>query len=595
MLKILKYLKTKEWVLIALCVIFIVGQVWLDLRMPEYMGEITMLIKTDGGMSDVWAKGGLMLACAVGSLVLAVSVGFLVARIGASFSQRLRSELFNKVDSFSMAEINKFSTPSLITRTTNDVTQVQMFIAMGLQMLIKAPILAIWSMVKISGTVEWTIATVIAVAVMAVVMVIILLIVLPKFRKMQTLTDNLGKVTREGLTGLPIVRAYNAEKYQEEKFEKANNDLVKNQLFTSRAMAFAMPVMMLIMNGLALAVYWIGAALINGAGPSVYDPILEVFTGPRIDLFSNMMVFTSYSMQVMMAFIMIVMMFVFMPRAVVSARRINEVLSTPLSIIEGNQEQGMENKIGEVEFRNVSFKYPDAPEYILHNVNFTASQGETVAIIGSIGSGKSTLINLVPRFYDATEGEILIDGVNVKQYKTEALNHKIGYISQKAVLFSGTVSDNVAFGERPGEEANEEDIKRAVKIAQGTSFVEKMEGAYTADISRGGANISGGQKQRLSIARAIAKNPEILIFDDSFSALDYKTDRALRTALKKKTKGQTNLIVAQRIGTIIDADKIVVLEKGRVVGIGTHHELLESCTVYKEIAMSQLSEEELAV
>lgn len=585
MLRILKYLKTKEWILIGISILFIVAQVWLDLKMPEYMGEITKLVTTGGEMSEVWKSGGLMLTCALASLALAVIVGFLVARIGASFSQRLRSEVFNKVDSFSMAEINKFSTPSLITRSTNDITQVQMFITMGLQMLIKAPILAIWAMLKISGTVEWTIATAIAVVVMVIIMVAILLLVLPKFRKIQILTDNLNKVTREGLTGLPIVRAYNAEKYQEGKFEKANNDLVKNQLFTSRTMAFAMPFMMLIMNGLALSVYWIGAILINNAAIGL----------ERLTLFSNMMVFTSYSMQVMMAFMMIVMLFIFLPRAVVSARRINEVLQTPLSIIEGTEEQGKSGKVGEVEFKNVSFKYPGAAEYVLHNISFKANQGETVAIIGSIGCGKSTLINLVPRFYDTTEGEVLINGINAKDYKSEALYNKIGYISQKAVMFSGTVSDNVAFGDRQGEQASENDIKNAIKIAQAKSFVEKMEGNYTAEVARGGTNISGGQKQRLAIARAICKNPEILVFDDSFSALDYKTDRLLRTALKKKTQGQTNLIVAARIGTIMDADRIIVLENGRVTGMGTHKELLETCEVYKEIARSQLSEEELAI
>ncbi|MCL2675358.1 MAG: ABC transporter ATP-binding protein/permease [Firmicutes bacterium] len=586
MLKIFKYLKTKDWVMIIISLVFVVTGVWLDLKMPEYMATITQLVKTEGSaMRDIWLNGGYMLLCALGSLSTMIAVGFLAAKIGASFSQRLRSELFNKVDSFSMREINKFSTSSLITRSTNDVTQLQMLITMGLQMLVKAPILAVWAVIKISGKgFEWTLATGAAVFILVVMMTLILLLVMPKFKKMQRLTDDMNRVTRENLTGLPVVRAYNAEKYQEEKFEKTNKELTGAHLFTNRAMAVMQSAMPLIMSGLSLAIYWIGAILINNAAGA-----------ERLTLFSNMVVFSSYSMQIIMAFMMITMLFIFLPRASVSAKRINEVLDTEPAIKDGYAIGGLDGMSGEVEFKNVGFKYPGAADYVLQDVSFIAKQGETVAFIGSTGSGKSTLINLVPRFYDATEGEILINGVNVRDYQLEALNNKIGYIPQKAVMFSGTVASNVAFGERAGEDAGEEDIWTAVRIAQGTDFVEKMDGAYNAQIARGGGNVSGGQKQRLSIARAVCKNPEIYIFDDSFSALDYKTDRALRTALKKETQSATSLIVAQRIGTIMDADKIVVLDEGKVVGIGKHKELLKTCQVYREIAMSQLSEEELAV
>jgi len=598
MIKIFKYLRTTEWLMIGISLVFIVAGVWLDLRMPEYMATITNIVKTpddklfaslgilpENRMAEIWLNGGRMLLCALGSLSAMVAVGFLAAKIGAAFSKRLRSELFNKVDSFSMGEINKFSTASLITRSTNDVTQVQMMVTMGLQMLVKAPILAVWAVIKISGKgFEWTLATGIAVLILVAMMSLILLLVMPKFKKMQKLTDNINRVTRENLTGLPVVRAYNAEKYQEAKFEKANEELTGVTLFTNRAMAVMQSMMPLIMSGLSLAVFWVGAVIINNAaGTETYA------------LFSNMVVFSQYTMQVIMAFMMITMLFIFLPRAAVSVKRINEVLDTESAIKDGTVTGRMPGTNGEVEFRNVSFKYPGAADYVLRDVSFTASPGETVAFIGSTGSGKSTLINLVPRFYDATEGEVSIDGVNVKNYKLESLYNKIGYIPQKAVIFGGTVSSNVAFGEKSGEAASEEDIKAAVRIAQGADFVEKMDGAYSAPVARGGGNVSGGQKQRLSIARAVCKNPEIYIFDDSFSALDYKTDRALRTALKKETRSATSLIVAQRIGTIMDADKIVVLDEGRVAGIGKHKELLKTCRVYKEIAMSQLSEEELAV
>jgi len=572
--------------MIATSLAFIVAQVWLDLKLPDYMAEITRLVQTPGSkMSAIWTQGTYMLLCALGSMASAIIVGFLASRIGTGFSRRLRSKLFDKVGSFSMGEINKFSTPSLITRSTNDVTQVQMLVTMGLQMIVKAPILAVWAIIKISGKgTEWSVATVIAAGAVVIMLALLLVFVIPKFRKMQTLTDNINKVTRENLTGLSVVRAYNAEPYQTAKFERANKELTDTQLFTGRGMAIMWPMMGFIMSTLTLSIYIIGALLINGA--SGFD---------RLTIFSNMVVFSAYAIQVIMAFMMMAMLFVFLPRATVAARRINEVMDTQPTILGGQRDAAPSNGLrGHVEFRNVSFKYPNAANYILHDINFTAKAGETVAFIGSTGSGKSSLINLIPRFFDATDGEILIDGVNVKDYTLHALNNKLGYVPQKAVMFSGTVSSNVAFGERAGQDHTEDEIKRAVKIAQGKSFVEKMDGEYQSEIARDGKNVSGGQKQRLAIARAVARNPEIYIFDDSFSALDYRTDRALRTAIKKETKGSTNLIVAQRIGTIRDADKIVVLDEGKVVGTGTHDQLMKSCKVYKEIAMSQLTEEELA-
>ncbi|MCL2712222.1 MAG: ABC transporter ATP-binding protein/permease [Methanomassiliicoccaceae archaeon] len=567
--------------MVVVIMFLIVIQVWLDLKLPEYMGTITELVVTPGSeMSDIWLNGGYMLLCTLGSLASAIAVGFLASKIGASFSQRLRTLQFSKVDSFSMGEINKFSTASLITRSTNDVTQIQMIVTMGLQIIIKAPILAVWALFKISGKgFEWTIATGVAVLILMLLFAIIFVLVIPKFKKMQSLTDNVNRVTRENLTGLPVVRAYNAENYQKEKFEFANDELTDTHMFTSRAMAVLMPSIGLIMNGLLLAVYWIGAILINDA------PIID--RGP---LFANMIVFSSYSMQILIAFMMITMLFIMLPRAQVSARRINEVLDTIPSISDGIVTEFDNSIKGEVEFRNVSFKYPGAADHVLKNVSFSVKQGETIAFIGSTGSGKSTLINLVPRFYDVTEGSVLIDGKDVREYKLSSLYSKIGYVPHKAVLFSGTVSTNVAFGDNANAE---EDVKNAVRIAQGTEFVEKMTNAYDADISRGGTNVSGGQKQRLAIARAVCRRPEIYIFDDSFSALDYRTDRDLRTILKKETKNVTTMIVAQRIGTIMDADKIVVLDEGKVVGMGTHKELLLSCPVYKEIATSQLSEKEL--
>ncbi len=586
MFKLLKRLRPQEWTQAMASLLFIVAQVWLDLKLPDYMSEITALTQTPGSvMGDIWLAGGKMMLCALGSFVSAVIVGFFAARIAASFSRRLRSQLFAKVDSFSMEEINRFSTDSLITRSTNDITQIQMLITIGLQMIVKAPIMAVWALTKIAGKgMEWTVTTGVAVGIMIAVISLIMIFVLPKFRKMQTLTDNLNRVTRENLTGLRVVRAYNAERYQEQKFEAANAELTATQLYTNRGMAVMMPLIAALMSGLTLAIYWIGAYLINDADAA-----------GRLPLFSNMVVFSAYAIQVIMSFMMMVMIFILLPRASVSAKRINEVLETKPTIIDGEKTQGVPGLQGTVTFRNVSFQYPGASDYVLQDVSFTAKKGETVAFIGSTGSGKSTLISLIPRFYDATEGTILIDGVSVKEYSQEALHNKIGFVPQKAVMFRGTVGSNVAYGDNGTEKPEEAQIKAAVRIAQGSDFVEQMNGQYQAEISQGGTNLSGGQKQRLAIARAVCRKPELYVFDDSFSALDYKTDRILRTTLKKETAGVTSLIVAQRIGTIMDADQIIVLDEGKIVGIGTHRELLNTCAVYKEIAMSQLSEEELSV
>ncbi|NLL31304.1 MAG: ABC transporter ATP-binding protein [Clostridiales bacterium] len=587
MVKILKYLKSKDWIFVFISLLFIVGQVWLDLKLPDYMSEITLLIQTEGSqMSEIWKTGGYMLLCAFGSLISAIVVGYFIAQIAAGLSRTLRSEIFSKVGSFSMNEINKFSTPSLITRSTNDIVQVQMILAMGLQVLIKAPIMAVWAISKISSkSIEWTMSTAVAVAVLIVIVTIVSVLALPRFKKIQTLTDNLNRVSRENLTGIRVVRAYNAEKYQEEKFEKANHELTSNHLFTSRVMGIMFPSITIIMNGLSLSIYWIGAYLINEAG------LMD-----KVTVFSDMIVFSSYAIQVVMSFMMLIIVFIMLPRAQVSAKRINEVLNTKLSIKNGKVKERNSTKTGEIEFRNVSFKYPDASEdseYVLENISFTAKKGETVAIIGSTGSGKTSLVNLIPRFYDVTKGEVLVDGINVKDYDKNFLTNKIGYVSQKALMFSGTITSNVAYGDNGKEDKDMEAVKRAVEIAQGKEFVEKLDKTYEGEVAQGGTNFSGGQKQRLSIARAVYKNPEIYIFDDSFSALDYKTDRVLRSILNKETKDATKLIVAQRIGTIKDADKILVLEEGKIVGIGKHKDLLKTCEVYKEIAYSQLSKEEL--
>ncbi len=585
MVKLFRYLKPKEWLQALISLGLIVLQVFLDLKLPDYMSEITMLVQTEGSaMADIWRAGGMMLLCALGSLASAVAVGYFAARIAAAFSKRLRSMMFGKVDAFSMEEIGRFSTASLITRSTNDVTQVQMVVTMGLQMIVKAPIMAIWAVTKIAGKgFEWTLATGVVVLLLLLMFTLLLVFVMPKFQKMQTLTDDVNRVTRENLTGLRVVRAYNAEGYQEEKFEKANEALTGTQLFTSRAMSLMMPVMNLLMSGLSLAIYWIGAYLINAA-----------VGAEKLTLFSNMVVFSSYAMQVIMAFMMVVAVFMILPRANVSARRINEVLDTQPTLRDGNKTQGLPGVTGEVTFDHVSFAYPGAAESVLHDVSFNAKKGETVAFIGSTGSGKSTLINLVPRFFEATSGRVLIDGVDVREYTQDVLHNKIGYVPQRAVMFKGTVASNIAYGENGSGGFTQAGIEKAAAIAQASGFVEAMPGGYGAAIAQGGANVSGGQKQRLAIARAVCRNPEIYIFDDSFSALDYKTDRTLRSVLKKETAGVTSLIVAQRIGTIMDADRIIVLDEGRVVGQGTHRELLGTCDVYRQIAESQLSEEELA-
>lgn len=586
MLKMFRYFRKKEWLMVFGSLVFVVGQVWLDLRLPDYMSDITTFVMTEGStMSDVLTAGAKMLFCALGSVALSCIVGFFAAQIAAGLSKRLRSEMFSKVSAFSMEEINGFSTASLITRSTNDITQVQMAIAMGLQVIIKAPILAVWAILKILGkSWQWTAVTGGAVVVLVIIIGIVVLFAMPKFKMLQVLTDDLNRVTRENLTGIRVVRAYNAENYQMNKFDKSNKKVTSTLLFATRIMAIMMPGMNLIMSGLSLAIYWVGAYLINDA----------VDIQNKVDLFADMTVFTSYAVQVVMAFMMLVMIFIIMPRAMVAAKRINEVLSTKPKIINGNVKETDPSVTGTVEFRNVSFKYPDASDYVLKNISFKANKGDTVAFIGSTGSGKSTLINLVPRFYDATEGEVLVDGIDVRNYDIKSLNDKLGYVPQKAVMFSGTVKSNVGYGENADErEYTDEEIKKAVEIAQGTEFVEKMENTYDGAIAQGGSNISGGQKQRLAIARAVCRKPEIYIFDDSFSALDYKTDRILRSELKKETSGTTSLIVAQRIGTIKDADCIIVLEKGEVAGMGTHEELLKNCEVYRQIALSQLSKEEL--
>ncbi len=583
MLKQLKYLQKKEWLLALFSIGIIVLQVWLELKIPEYMSTITRLVETSGSeMSEILKNGGYMLACAIASAITSVIVGYFAAVIASRLAKRIRSLVFNKVINFSDAEIKRFSTASLITRTTNDISQVQMIVAMGLQLLIKAPIMAIWAICKIlDKSWQWTLATGIAVGIVFVFIIIIVIAALPKFKKIQDLTDNLNRVTRENLTGVRVVRAYNAEDYQEKKFEKANLDITKSHLFVNKFLSFLDPVMSIVMSGLPLSIYLIGASLIYNAGPI-----------NKLLLFSDMVVFSSYAIQIVMSFVMLVMIFIMLPRAAVSAKRINAVLDTKPSILSG---EGTDKpiKTGEVQFVNVGFKYPDAEEYMLHDVNFKAEKGQVVAFIGSTGSGKSTLINLVPRLYDATEGQVIVDGVNVKDYTPEQLNNKIGYIAQKAVLFSGTVKSNVSFGTVEGKKPSDEDIERALDISQ-SSFVKTLPEGIDSRIDQGGKNVSGGQKQRLAIARALARKPEILIFDDSFSALDYKTDKLLREALKEKSADTTCLIVAQRIGTIKNADKIIVLDSGHVVGEGKHDELMKNCKVYKEIALSQLSKEELA-
>lgn len=637
MLRIMKYLSKTEIGQLLISLVTIVGQVYFDLELPSYMSQITTLVETPGSqMRDIWIAGGKMLLVSFGSLVCAVITGYFAARVAASFGQRLRSLEFRKVESFGPSEMHRFSTASLITRSTNDVTQIQMFITMGLQMLIKSPIMAVWAVCKIAGDgFEWTLATGIAVVVLLGAVALLMAFVMPKFKAMQRLTDGINLVARENLTGMRVVRAYNAQDYQESKFEDANTALTDTQLFTNRAMSVMMPLMSTIMNGLSLAIYWIGAYLIEDAGAT-----------EKLTLFSNMIVFSSYAVQVIMSFLLMSMVFVLWPRADVSAHRVMEVINTEPLVTSGTRDRGLtvaEAKragvidaanaadyrddlelAGRIEFRDVSFTYPDSREAMLEGISFTADQGDTVAIIGSTGSGKSSLINLVPRFYDATDGQVLVDGVDVREYDLKTLRDKIGYVPQQSFLFKGTVKSNVSYGDRPGEPedvpmldasrasgrkaeremlkadegrtltAQEENrVEEACDVAQATEFVGKMRGAFDASIAQGGTNVSGGQRQRLSIARAVYRNPEILIFDDSFSALDFKTDRVVRDALKEYAKDATKIIVAQRVGTIMDADCILVLDDGRLVGKGTHRELLESCEVYRQIAKSQLSEEEL--
>ena len=585
MIKLLKKLTKKDMALAGLAFLLILAQVYLNLTMPDYMSDMTVLVQTEGSaMADILAAGGKMLLCAVGSLLTAACIAVCAAKISANFSANLRGQVFNRVQSFSMEEIGRFSTSSLITRSTNDITQVQMVLVLGLEVFLKAPVTAVWAICKIAGkSWQWTATTGIAVIILLCIVGTCVMVAMPKFKKLQILTDNINRVTRENLTGLRVVRAYNAEDYQETKFEKANDELKRTQLFANRTMTILMPGIMLVMNGLTLAVYWVGAYLINDAGMQ-----------DKLTLFSDMIVFSQYAMQVVMAFMMLVMIFVLVPRASVAAKRINEVLDTEPAIEDGAETEAKAGMTGEVEFRHVSFKYPDAEKNVLEDITFTAHKGDTVAFIGSTGCGKSTVINLIPRFYDATEGEVLVDGMNVKEYTQEALRNRIGYVSQKAILFSGTVAGNVAYGENGGKPAGREDIIDAVHTAQADEFVEKLPDTYDGFVAQGGSNLSGGQKQRISIARAICRHPEIMIFDDSFSALDYKTDRILRQTLDEKCGDTTRLIVAQRIGTIRDADKIIVLDEGRIAGMGTHDELMKNCEVYRQIAFSQLSKEELA-
>lgn len=584
MIKILKNLTVKEWILAALSLGLIVLQVWLDLTLPEYMGKITEIIQTPGsGMNEILLAGGRMLLITLGSVVVSIIISGLAVRIATNLSARLRTNLFQKVQSFTMQEINNFSIPSLITRTTNDITQVQMLIVISLQILIKSPILAVWAIVKIMGkSWQWSMATGVAVGALILVSVVMIALAIPKFKKLQQQTDDLSRVSRENLTGIRVVRAYNAEAYQEDKFAEANDAFTRTNLFSNRLMAALMPSIELIMNGLTLSVYWIGAVLISGAAVM-----------SRLAVFSDMMVFSSYAIQLLMAFMMLAMVLILIPRASVSANRICEVLETDPAIRDGTIDSLHTAAPGEVEFQHVSFKYPDAEDYVLEDISFRASKGETVAFIGATGCGKSTVINLIPRFYDATQGEVYVDGVNVKEFKQAALRNKIGYVSQKAILFQGSVASNVSFGSNGSGGVSKEAVVSAISTAQSTDFVEGMEASYESYVAPGGSNLSGGQKQRLSIARAIAREPEILIFDDSFSALDYKTDRLLRNELRRRAADTTVIIVAQRIGTIKDADRIIVLEEGRIAGAGTHRELMKTCDVYREIAYSQLSKEEL--
>lgn len=585
MLKIFKNFKGKEWLLLSISVVFIVLQAWLDLRLPDYMSDITRLVQTQGSeMSEILTTGGWMLLCALGSLIASVIVAALAAKIASNFSATLRSKLYDKVQDFSMEEINNFSTASLITRSTNDVTQVQTFIVIGLQLLIKAPILAVWAVLKITGkNWELSLTTGIAVLILLIIVGICIAIALPRFAKLQKLTDNLNRIARENLSGISVTRAYNAERYQEDKFEEANSELTSVNLVANRVMATLLPSISFIMSGLTLAIYWVGAVLIQNADIT-----------SRMGLFSDVVVFSSYAMQVVMAFMMLVIVFILMPRASVAAKRINEVLDAEIKIKNGTTSQEIVSAVGEIEFKNVSFKYPDADDYVIKDISFKVNRGETVAFIGATGSGKSTLINLIPRFYDATEGEVLVNGMNVKEYEQKHLRNKLGYVPQKVTLFEGSIESNIAFGDNGRSKISKDDVVYGIYGAQATEFVERLDGQYEAHVSQGGNNFSGGQKQRLSIARAISRNPEVLIFDDSFSALDYKTDSKLRKFLKHESVGTTTIVVAQRISSIKEADKIIVLDNGLIVGMGKHDDLMKECNVYQEIAYSQLSKEELS-
>ena len=587
MIKLFRYLKLKEWLYFLISLVFIVAQVFLDLKLPDYMSRITMLVETSGSaMGDIWSAGGMMLLCSLGSLASSIIVCFLAARIAASYSKRLRAEMFNKVESFSLEEINAFSTASLITRSTNDVTQVQMLIVISLQVVIKAPTMAVWAVMKIAGKAwQWSLATAITVALLIIILSIAIVLTFPKFRRVQWLQDALNQSARENLTGIRVVRAYNAEDYQEKKFRKANTELLENQLFANRTMTLLSPFMSLSMNCLSMSIYWIGAVLINSIAVESAASVAA-----RVGIFADMIVFMSYAMQVIMSFLMIVMVAIVLPRALEAAKRILEVLKTEPKVVSGRLTDAG-GVSGEVEFKNVSFTYPGGSGEVLSDISFKANKGETVAFIGSTGSGKTTLVNLIPRFYDASAGEVLVDGVNVRDYDLDTLYGKISYVSQKAVMFSGTIAENVAFGAN----AEPEKLDRAIEISRSADFVSELGEGTDAYVARGGTNFSGGQKQRLSIARALCRDAEILIFDDTFSALDFKTDRQLRDALKSETEGKTKLIVAQRIGTIMSADRIIVLDEGRIAGMGTHKELLKSCEVYRQIALSQLSEEELAI
>ena len=577
MINIFKNLSKKDYFYIFLIIVLIVFHVYFDLKIPEYMSTITKIVETKSDDTiEILRQGSMMILCAFLSLIASIIVGYLTATIAATFTKKTRRKLFDKVESFSMNEIKEFKVSSLITRTTNDITNIQMFISMGLQLLIKAPITAIWAITKIlNKSFEWTLITGGAVLVLLLTISIIMIFVIPKFKKIQLLIDSINEVTRENLNGIRVIRAFNAEKYQQNKFEKQNDEITNTQMYVGKMMGITNPVMYLIMNLLTLGIYFVGAYLINKA--NMID---------RIDIFSNMVVFTAYAMQVIMSFLMLAIIFIMYPRASVSASRINDVLKKEVSIIDGNKQKGTEE--GTIEFINVSFKYDDSDDYVIKDISFKVNKGETIAFIGSTGSGKSTLINLIPRFYDVTQGEVLVDGINVKDYKQESLHDKIGYISQKASIFNGTIKDNVSYGSK---RIKKEDIIEAIKLSKSYEFVKDI--GLDAKISSKGTNLSGGQKQRISIARALARKPEIIIFDDSFSALDYKTDYELRKNIKNKLKDTTVLIVAQRIGTIKNADKIIVLDNGNCVGIGTHEKLLKTCKVYKEIAYSQVTKEEL--